>query len=279
MRTGNPALKPFEKPQTWDQLGSPVGRSGPDGAASGPLASEASTTMTVQGTAAKTGILLAICAVTAIATFVFLQANAQYTHIAWLGSLIPAIVLSLVVTRSMKLAPVLAPPLAVLEGVFVGAFSLFVAVVWIPALGLDISGVRIVGEAVSITFGILAIVLVAYSTGLIRIGSTARKIIAIATLGVFAYYLVSFVLALTGIGGFSMGWAMSPLGIGFSLFVVTLASLNLVLAVQDVDEGVKAGMPKAMEWVGAAGLLVTLVWLYIEVLRLLVKLYYMFNHE
>ena len=131
----------------------------------------------------------------------------------------------------------------------------------------------IVQQAIFLTFGIFAALLFAYKTKLISPSENFKLGIFAATGGIAIVYLVSFIMSFFG-GGLSI---MNPqnssmISIGFSLFVVVIASLNLVLDFDFIEEGAERGLPKYMEWYGAFSLMVTLVWLYIEILRLLMKL-------
>jgi uncharacterized YccA/Bax inhibitor family protein len=158
-------------------------------------------------------------------------------------------------------ARVLGPVYAIAEGFFLGAFS--------KAYNEAYDGVVI--QAVGATLGVFFVMLVLYRTGVIKVTDKFRRTVIMATLGLMAFYLVSFVLSLfgTNIGIFQ---SASLLGIGFSLFAATLAALNLALDFDFIEKGSKQGLPKGMEWFAALGLLITLVWLYLELLRLLSKL-------
>jgi uncharacterized YccA/Bax inhibitor family protein len=124
---------------------------------------------------------------------------------------------------------------------------------------------------VGLTFGTLAALLLAYRSGLIRATENFKLGVFAATGGIALLYLVSMVM---GFFGKSIPFIHSagPIGIGFSVFVVVIAALNLVLDFDFIETGAQRGAPKYMEWYGAFGLLVTLVWLYLEILRLLAKL-------
>ena len=129
----------------------------------------------------------------------------------------------------------------------------------------------IVIQAVGLTFGTLLALLVAYSTGVIKATENFKLGVTAATGGIFIVYMVTFVLRFFGIEvSFIHGNGL--MGIGFSLFVVVIAALNLVLDFDFIEQGVEKGAPKYMEWYGAFGLMVTLIWLYLEILRLLAKL-------
>jgi uncharacterized YccA/Bax inhibitor family protein len=251
MRTANPALQQFVQPQSWDSLG----------AAASPR------TMTVTGTAIKTGILLAICS--SVAVFVWTWANSAPSPGVVMGPSLAAIlvglVLALIIAFKPATSPFLAPVYAVAEGVFVGAIS------WYIPYRYNV-GPEIVFQAAGLTFGILFALLIAFSAGLVRLGSTAMKVVTVATGGVAIYYLAIMAGGMLGLNVPNLGASATPMGIGFSLVVICLASLNLVLDFQFIEAGVQRKAPKYMEWYGAFGLLVTLVWLYVETLRLLAKM-------
>ena len=128
-------------------------------------------------------------------------------------------------------------------------------------------------QAVFLTFGILAALLLAYKSGLIKPTENFKLGVVAATGGIAIMYLISFVMSFFGSGMSIMNPGNSSMfSIGFSIFVVIIASLNLVLDFDFIEEGAEIGAPKYMEWYGAFGLLVTLIWLYLEILRLLAKL-------
>jgi uncharacterized YccA/Bax inhibitor family protein len=158
-------------------------------------------------------------------------------------------------------SPVLAPAYALVEGLFLGALSAF----------FEARFPGIVIQAVMLTFGTLFALLFAYRSGLIKATENFKLGVAAATGGIFLIYVASFLLGLFGIK-VPYIHESGIIGIGFSLFVVVIAALNLVLDFDFIESGVEAGAPKYMEWFGAFGLMVTLVWLYVEFLRLLAKL-------
>jgi len=126
-------------------------------------------------------------------------------------------------------------------------------------------------EAVALTFGTLFVMLLAYKSGLIKVTQKFRMGVVAATGGIMVFYLLTWLLSIFHISLFSSVFGSGPIGIGFSLFVVAIAALNLVLDFDFVEQGVAAGAPKYMEWYAAFGIIVTLVWLYLEMLRLLSK--------
>lgn len=235
--------------------------------------------MTVQGTAMKTGILTAILCVVAAVTwsFVFpqglpsetsdrLTAQTYINTKAMYGSiivgLIGGLVLALITCFRPKSAPVTAPLYAAFQGAFIGSISGIYAIGAYPGIIL---------QAVMLTIGVLVMMLGIYVTRIIVVTDKLRTGIIAATGAVCLVYLATIVLSFFGVripyiheGG--------AIGIGFSAVVIVIAALNLVLDFDTIERGSRYGAPKFMEWYGAFGLLVTLIWLYLEMLRLLAKL-------
>ena len=178
------------------------------------------------------------------------------------GGFIGAFVIALIICFKKTLAPTLGPVYAALEGLALGAISAF----------FDRMYPGIVIQAVALTFGILFALLAVYRTGLIKPSENFKLGVAAATGGVMIFYLVSFLLRMFMGVEIPLIHGTGMLGIGFSCFVVVLASVNLVLDFDFIENGVEQGAPKYMEWYAAFGLIVTLAWLYIEILRLLSKL-------
>jgi len=244
MRTSNPTLSDhvFEKSRS----GNPA-----DGV------------MTLNGTVLKTAILTLLLVTSASFSWKLIMGGSPP---AWIGSAltygwIVPLVLGLIISFKPRTAPALAPVYALCNGFFVGIIS----AMYESAFG------GIVLTAVMLTCGILFALLAAYSTGMIKPTENFKLGIVAATGGIFLFYLATMVLGMFGIqipGLFGNGW----LGIAFSAFVVIIAALNLVLDFDFIENGCAAGAPKHMEWYAAFGLLVTLVWLYLEILRLLSKL-------
>jgi uncharacterized YccA/Bax inhibitor family protein len=158
-------------------------------------------------------------------------------------------------------SPVTAPLYCVLQGLFLGIISA-IAEQRFPG---------IVFQAVSLTFGTLASLLLAYQTGLIKATENFKLGVTAATGGILMIYLINFVMSLFG-SGIPYIHESGTFGILFSLFVVVIAALNLVLDFDFIENGVEQKAPKYMEWYAAFGLLVTLIWLYLEILRLLAKM-------
>lgn len=219
--------------------------------------------MTLGGTVNKTALLLFGVIATAALSWRRTEAVedpsalAPYIIIGALGGFIVAIV----TIFKKKWSPVTAPLYAVLEGLFLGVISAMFEKMY-PG---------IVFQAVLLTFGTLASLLVAYKSGLIRATENFKLGVTAATGGIALIYLAGFVMSFFG-GGIPYIHESGMIGIGFSLFVVVIAALNLVLDFDFIEQGVERGAPKYMEWFAAFGLLVTLIWLYLEILRLLAKL-------
>ena len=219
--------------------------------------------MTIQGTVDKTAILLAITIFAAIWPWKMLfDTRDPSAVVPWLmfGTL-GGFVTAMVTIFKKSWAPVTAPIYAVCEGLALGGIS--------AMFELRYHGIAF--QAMALTFGVLAVMLVAYKTKAIRATQGFKLGVIAATGAIALVYLLSMVLGMFGV---HMGFMYSsgPLGIGISLVVVVIAALNLVLDFDVVEQGARMGAPKFMEWYGAFGILVTLVWLYLEILRLLAKL-------
>lgn len=187
----------------------------------------------------------------------------QIVSIAMIGGAIGGFIMALVTVFKKDWSPVTAPLYAILEGFFIGGISAF----------FELQYPGIVIQAVGLTFGTMFALLLVYKSGLIRVTQRFRMGVAAATGAIMLFYLVVWIASFFGANLFQeMRWGSSPIGIGFSLVVVTIAALNLVLDFDFIERGSRSGVPKYMEWYGAFGLMVTLIWLYIEMLRLLAKL-------
>lgn len=226
--------------------------------------------MTINGTINKTGIMLLIVIFAATFTWrKFFNADVPAIPgalpegvIGWmLGGAIGGFILALVTIFRPRSAAMTAPIYAVCEGLFLGAISAMFEAMY-PGL---------VMRAVSLTFGVFIIMLMLFRSGTIRATEKFRTVIIAATGGIALVYLVSFVAGMFGVNfGFMNG--NSLVSIGFSLVVVVVAALNLILDFDMITKGADARAPQYMEWYGAFGLMVTLIWLYLEMLRLLSKL-------
>ncbi|HMD08871.1 MAG TPA: Bax inhibitor-1/YccA family protein [Candidatus Acidoferrum sp.] len=218
--------------------------------------------MTLQGTVNKTGLLLLCVVATAAWTWGLAHSNTPEVVYPWMiGGIIGGFVVALVTIFKKTWSPFTAPMYALLEGLALGGISALFEKTY--------PGVAI--QAVGLTLGTLFVMLLAYKTGLIRATQGFKIGVIAATGGIAVFYLVEMALsfflhvqvpAINGSG---------PWGIAFSLFVIAIAAFNLVLDFDMIETGVNGGAPKYMEWYGAFGLMVTLIWLYLEILRLLGK--------
>lgn len=218
--------------------------------------------MTVNGTVRKTAALLVLAVMTAMWTWgQFMQSNdpGSVMPYVWVGA-IGGFIVAMVTVFKKNFSPVTAPIYALLEGLVIGGLSAI----------FEAQFPGIVMQAVALTFGTLACLLIAYRSGMIRATENFKLGVVSATGGIALIYVASIVLSFFGIripfiheGG--------VVGILFSLFVVTIAALNLVLDFDFIETAAERNTPKYMEWYGAFGLIVTLIWLYLEILRLLAK--------
>ena len=222
-----------------------------------------STRMTLSGTINKTGILLLCVVATAAWTWrLFLQSrNFADVEPLMLVGVFGGLIVAMVTVFKKEWSPVTSPIYALLEGLFLGGVS--------ALLEQSYPGIAI--QAVSLTFGTLFVMLLAYRSGLIPVTQKLRMGIVAATGGIMVFYLLQMLMGFFGFQFTSINGS-GFIGIGFSLFVVAIAALNLVLDFDFIERGVQYGAPKYMEWYGAFGIIVTLVWLYLEILRLLAKM-------
>lgn len=221
-------------------------------------------TMTLQGTVNKTGFLLGILVLTAVYTWnLFFQTGnpAAVMPIA-IGGAIGGFIMALVTIFKKTWSPITAPIYAALEGLFLGGISAI----------FEYQYPGIVIQATGLTLGTLASLLVLYKLGIIKPTENFRLMIVSATMGIGVLYLISMIMNMFGSTGIGFIHSNGLFGIGFSLFVVAIAALNLVLDFDFIEQGAEKGAPKYMEWFGAFSLMVTLIWLYLEMLRLLAKL-------
>ena len=218
-------------------------------------------TMTLQGTVNKTGLLLLCVVATSAWTWGLAHSETPEAAVPWMiGGLLGGFVVALVTVFKSSWAPITAPLYALLEGLALGGISAF--------FERSYHGIAI--QAVGLTFGVLFVMLAAYKTGVIRATERFKLGVIAATGGIALFYLVAMVLNLFHVN-VGILYNSSPFGIAFSVFVVIIAALNLVLDFDMIETGVRVGAAKYMEWYGAFGLMVTLIWLYLEILRLLAK--------
>jgi uncharacterized YccA/Bax inhibitor family protein len=218
-------------------------------------------TMTLTGTVNKTGILL-LCAIATAAWSWNLgtrspEASLGLILVGALGGLAAAFA----TIFKKDWSPVTAPIYALLEGLVLGSISVILESRY-PGIAM---------EAVALTFGTLLALLLAYHAGIIKVTQRFQMGVVAATGGIALFYFLTFILGFFGFH-FTTIFGSSPLGIAFSVLVVIVAALNLVLDFEFIVQGADQGAPKYMEWYGGFALLVTLVWLYLEILRLLAKM-------
>lgn len=218
--------------------------------------------MTVNGAINKTLILFALVMLPAAYTWsLVFQGFTDKASMLCIGGAIAGFILAMIIAFTRKAVNVLAPIYAVCEGFFVGGISAF----------FEASYTGIVIQAVAATFGTMIAMLLLYKAGAIRCTEKFRAVIFTATLSIAIIYLIQIVASLFG-RGIPQIFTASPIGIGFSLLVVGIASLNLIVDFDFIEQGAQRMLPREYEWYGAFGLMVTIVWLYIEMLRLLAKL-------
>ncbi|HEY0972571.1 MAG TPA: Bax inhibitor-1/YccA family protein [Gemmatimonadales bacterium] len=217
--------------------------------------------MTIAGTAWRALVLLALVVGSSAYTWWQLAADPAAAPTYVMGGLIGGLVLALVTIFVPKLSPWTAPIYAVVEGLALGALSMM----------FDAAYAGLPRMAVVLTLGVFGVMLALYAFRVVRVTERMRTVIVSAILGILVFYLASMVLGFFGIripavheGG--------PIGIAVSLFIVGVASFSLLLDFDRIENAASAGAPKFMEWYGAFGLIVTLIWLYIEMLNLLRKL-------
>jgi len=235
-KSSNPALslKRFENLATADYAGSEV--------------------MTVNGTVNKTALMFLIVLVTASLTWSMSGSLGYYFMI---GGAVAGLILALITIFKPDASPITAPLYAAAEGLALGAISSFYAALY--------DG--IVFKAVGLTFGVLAIVLILYKSGTIKATPKFKRGMMAAMGGILLFYLLSFVSSLFG-APFSLG-NLGLVGIGIQLVIVIVASLSLILDFDMIETAAENNLPKYMEWYGAFSIMLTLVWLYLELLRLL----------
>ena len=244
MRTKNPALND----KTFTELGS---------------VKDSTRVMTLQGTVNKTAVMLFFLLISASWTWNRFYGTGhpeEAKYWMW-GGLLGGMLVGLVTVYHRQWARITAPIYSLLQGLFLGGISGIFEAMY-PG---------IVVQAVFLTFSVLFSLLLAYKSRLIKVTENFKLGVAAATGGIVLVYLGTIVLGFFGVR-VPFIHESGLIGIGFSLFVVVIASLNLVLDFDFIETGVAGGAPKYMEWYAAFGLMVTMIWLYIEILRLLAKL-------
>ncbi|MFT4204802.1 MAG: Bax inhibitor-1/YccA family protein [Chitinophagaceae bacterium] len=230
------------------------------------LAQDDSSVMSVKGTMSKFLLLLFLTIAGAIYSWTMYDAAKfdTLTALTWTGA-IGGLVCVLVMSFRPQSSKYLAPLYSVLEGFFLGGLSVIVN----AALAKKYPNV--VFMAVGVTFAVGIAMYLLYTFRVIKPTQKFKSVIISATCGIALFYLANIVLRLFHVD-LPFMYDGSPLGIGISLFVIAIAALNLIVDFGQIEEGAAMGAPKFMEWYGAFGLLVTIVWLYVEVLKLFMRL-------
>jgi len=218
--------------------------------------------MTLTGVVNRSILLLLLVAGTSAGVWTYSSSHPSAIYPAVMVGALGGFVVAMATSFKRNWAPITSPIYAVLEGLFIGGISLVMEQRF-PGLVL---------QAVLLTFGVMFALLAAYQSRIIRPSQTFKAVIVGATFGIVIVYLVSMALQLFFHVGIPLITDNGPIGIIFSLVVVGIAALNLVLDFDFIENGVASGAPKWMEWYAAFALTVTLVWLYIEILRLLSKM-------
>jgi uncharacterized YccA/Bax inhibitor family protein len=240
----------------------------------GPISTWRPAMMTINGTISETALLFVLLLASATAGWiqtggpeVTIEGGQEiYSYsiptLAWVGVIV-GFGLAILLMFKPHLAKFVAPLYAIAQGFFVGALSRMYETFY--------DG--IVVQAAGATIAVFAVMLVLYRTRIIKVTERFRTIVTAATLGIMLFYGVCFLISLFA-GSDSISFLASPslLGIAFSVFVAGLAAFNLALDFDFIERGSKMGLDKNFEWYGAFGLLVTIIWLYLEMLRLLAKL-------
>ena len=214
-------------------------------------------TMTISGVINKSIILWMILAVGAYLGW----KNAIVLAPFMLPVCVISLILALVIIFKKTTVAIFSPVYAFGEGLLMGFITLF--------FEKDYPGIAF--NAVFLTISVLFCMLAAFKAGIIKATNKFYLIVGISTLAIFLLYVVELILSLFGITGFTFIYSSGPWGIAFSVFVVIIAALNLIIDFDMIQKGVAVGAPKYMEWYGAFALMVTIIWLYLEILRLLGK--------
>lgn len=242
MKSGNPTLKE----STFDNVA---------------FTGDSNDVMTIDGTVNKTVILLTLIIASSAFSWWALYNMPAIVFPLMIGGAIGGLIVAIVLAFKKTLAPTLAPIYAVLEGLFLGSIS---AIFEGRFNGIVLS-------AIILTLGIFVSLLAVYKMRIIKVTENFKLMVVAATMGIAVFYLVAFVLSMFHVQ-VALIHSNGTIGIVFSLVVIAIAAMNLVLDFDFIEKGAEQRVPKYMEWYGAFGLMVTLVWLYLEILRLLSKL-------
>ncbi|HYJ63787.1 MAG TPA: Bax inhibitor-1/YccA family protein [Parafilimonas sp.] len=219
--------------------------------------------MTVRGAINKFGFLLFMVVAGAAYTWHLYYNNQQQTMMTlmWVG-LIGGLISVIAISFKPTLARYLSPAYGILEGFVLGALSAILN----DAFAEKYPGLVI--QAVGLTFGVAIAMFLLYNFRVIKATQKFKSVVFAATAGIAIFYVLTLVLGLFHVN-IPFMYDSSMFGIGLSIFIVAIAALNLIIDFDMIEQGAASGAPKFMEWYGAFGLLVTMIWLYIEILRLL----------
>jgi len=221
--------------------------------------------MTVKGTLGKFGFLFLMVLGTSFYAWKEVTFNGNFNQLIWIG-IIGGLILSFVIVFKKEWSPYLAPAYALLEGLAIGGISAMANYAFAE------KAPNLVITAVGLTFGVALAMYLLYSFRIIKATEKFKSVIITATLGIAIFYVIVLIMHAFGFNQISFLHDGSTFSIIFSLFVAGIAALNLILDFDMIEKGSEMGAPKYMEWYGAFGLLVTMVWLYFEILRLLMNL-------
>ena len=222
-------------------------------------------TMTVRGSIQKFGFLMLMVIVGAYYTWNLAEMRPNTMMTMMMVGVFGGFITAMAIIFKPNWAGYLSPLYGLLEGFFIGAISVIIN----NAFAEKYPGIVI--QAVGLTFGVAVAMFLLYSFKIIKATQKFRSVVIASTMGIGLFYLISMVLRLFHVD-LPFMYNSSALGISISLFVVAIAALNLILDFDMIERGAEMGAPKYMEWYGAFGLLVTIVWLYIEILKLLSRL-------
>ena len=215
-------------------------------------------TMTVKGTINKSFVLWVILA---IGAYLGWSSSNVVLPLIW-PLVIVSFILAIVTVFKKNIAPWTSPIYAFCEGLFLGVITLF--------FNKSYPGIAV--NAVFLTISVLFCMLFAFKAGYIRATNKFYAIVGVSTMAIMLLYVVNLIITMFGGAGIGFIYASSTFGILFSVAVVIIASLNLIIDFDIIQKGATSGAPKYMEWYGAFALMITIIWLYIEILRLLSKL-------
>lgn len=216
--------------------------------------------MTLAGTINKTLLLFLLLTASAIVVW-WMAFNGLNPMVPTIGGAVVGLILVLIASFKPQYSPILAPGYALFEGLFIGGVSAI----------FEAKYPGIVIQAVGATFVTFAVCLGLYKFKIVKVTEQFKSVVVAATLAIATYYLISWVFSMFT-SFVPVHYGNSMMSIGISVFVIIIAALNLFLDFDRMEKGVEQKMPKFMEWFAAMGLIITLVWLYIEFLRLLSKL-------